>query len=78
MPNTVYFSSDKPVKNYVLSKLTASCNIKVQQINVGACIGIALQGTQEKLLMSLLKEPGLEHKSQSAGNAIKLMDNEDG
>ena len=66
------------MKNYVWCKLVASCNVKVQQIIVGACIGIALQGAQGKLLMALLlKEPGLEHKSQSAGNAIKLTDNED-
>lgn len=50
----------------------------MQQINVGACIGIALQDAQEKLLMALpLKESGLEHKSQSAGNATKAMENED-
>lgn len=27
--------------------------------------------------MSLLKKPGLEYKSQSAGNTTKLRDNED-
>lgn len=48
----------------------------MQQINVGACIGIALQDAQEELLMVLPQEQsGLEHKSQSAGNATKSMEN---
>ena len=65
------------MKNYVWPKLLASCTVKVQQINVGTRTAIALQGAQENLLMALPKEPGLERKSQSAGNAIKLTDNED-
>lgn len=51
----------------------------MQQINVGACIEIALQDAQEKLLMALpLWKSSLEHESQSAGNATKPMENEDG
>lgn len=52
--------------------------LKLQQINVGACIGIVLPQAQENLLMAiLLKWPSLEHKSQSPGNVTKLRDNED-
>lgn len=50
----------------------------MQQISVEACTGIALQDAQEKLLITLpLEESGVEHKSQSAGNATKPMENED-